>query len=100
MVVATIGHSEYKDVLLNLKCIRHTMNRIESKHHRIRTSEILQNFNVLFWWQKLYQKHWIQWISSWVLKLIVKTVIYLERFFVKHIVLIISLIGTSFLSRY
>ena len=27
-VVATISHNEYKDLLLNKKCLRHTMNRI------------------------------------------------------------------------
>ena len=26
-VVATISHNEYKDVLLNNKCLRHSMNR-------------------------------------------------------------------------
>ena len=39
-VVATIGHNEYKDVLLNNKCLRHSMNRIQSKDHRIGTYEI------------------------------------------------------------
>ena len=36
-VVATIGHNEYKDGLLNNKCLRHWMNRIQSKDHRIGT---------------------------------------------------------------
>ena len=40
--VATIGHNEYKDVLLNYKCIRQSMNRIQRKDHRIRTYEIRQ----------------------------------------------------------
>ena len=35
-VVTTISHNEYKDVLLNNKCIKHAMNRI----HRIGTYEI------------------------------------------------------------
>ena len=39
-VVATINHNEYKNVLLNNKCIRHSMNRIESKDDRIGTYEI------------------------------------------------------------
>ena len=39
-VVATISHNEYKDVLLNKKCLRHSMNRIESKGHGIGTYEI------------------------------------------------------------
>ena len=28
-VVATIIHNEYKDVLLNKKCLRHSVNRIQ-----------------------------------------------------------------------
>ena len=39
-VVATISHNKYKDVLLNNKCIRHSMNRNQSKDYRIRTYEI------------------------------------------------------------
>ena len=29
-VFATISHDEYKDILLNNKCLRHSMNRIQS----------------------------------------------------------------------
>ena len=32
--VATISHNEYKVVLLNKKCLRHFMNKIQSKDHR------------------------------------------------------------------
>ena len=39
-VVATIGHIKFKDVLLENKCLRHSMNRIQSKDHRIETYEI------------------------------------------------------------
>ena len=39
-IVATISDNEYKDVLLNKKCIRHSMNRIQSKVHSIETYEI------------------------------------------------------------
>ena len=39
-VVATISHNEYKDFLLNKKCLRHSMNRIQSKDHRTGTYEI------------------------------------------------------------
>ena len=39
-VIATIIHNEYKDVLLNNKCIRHSMNRIQSKYHRSGTYKI------------------------------------------------------------
>ena len=31
--VATISHDQYKGVLLNSKCIRHSNNRIQSKEH-------------------------------------------------------------------
>ena len=34
-VVVTIGHNEYKDVLLNKKCLRQSMNRIQSKEHKM-----------------------------------------------------------------
>ena len=39
-VVATINQNEYKDVLLNNKCLRHSMNRIQSKNHKIGPYEI------------------------------------------------------------
>ena len=32
-VLATINHKEYKDVLLNKKSLRHSMNGIQSKVH-------------------------------------------------------------------
>ena len=40
-VVATISQNEYKDVLLNNKCKRHSMNRIQSKDHSIGTYDII-----------------------------------------------------------
>ena len=39
-VIATVSHNEYKDVLLNKKCLRHSMNKIQSKDHKIGTYEI------------------------------------------------------------
>ena len=39
-VLETIGHNKYKYVLLKNKCLRHSMNKILSKHHRTRTYEI------------------------------------------------------------
>ena len=39
-VVVTISHNEYKDVLLNKECLRHSINRIQSKYHRIGVYEI------------------------------------------------------------
>ena len=38
-VVVTISHNIHTDVLLNKKCLRHTMNRIQRKDHRIETFE-------------------------------------------------------------
>ena len=39
-VVTTISYNEYKNILLNKKFLRHSMNKIQSKDHRIRTYEI------------------------------------------------------------
>ena len=39
-VVATISHTEPKDILLNKKCLRHLMNKIQIKYHRIGPYEI------------------------------------------------------------
>ena len=39
-VVAAIIHNEYKAVSLNKKCLRHAMNRIQSKDNRIKTYKI------------------------------------------------------------
>ena len=38
--VAKISHSEYEDAWLKKKCLRHSMNRIQSKNHIIGTDEI------------------------------------------------------------
>ena len=43
-IVATISHGKYKDVSLNKKCLRHSMNRTQSKNHRIGTYEIKKTF--------------------------------------------------------
>ena len=43
-IVATISHNEYKDVLMNKKCLRHSMDRIQSKDHKIGTYEINKIF--------------------------------------------------------
>ena len=39
-IVATISHNECKDLLLNNKCLRHSMNRIKSKDDRTETNQI------------------------------------------------------------
>ena len=48
--VATTNHNEYKDVFLNQKCLRNSMNRFQSKDHEMG----------------------MRWISSWLLELIIK----------------------------
>ena len=52
-VIATIIHNEYKDVLLNTKCIRHSMNIIQSKDHRKGTSEI-RKISLSYFDDKIY----------------------------------------------
>ena len=49
-IISTITHKEYKDVLLNNKCVKHSVNRIQSKNHRIGTYEI----NKIFFDDKIY----------------------------------------------
>ena len=39
-VVASISHNKQKNVLLNKKCLRYSMNRTESKDHKIGIYEI------------------------------------------------------------
>ena len=39
-VAATISHNEYKDVLLNKKCLRRSMDQIQSKDHNTGSYEI------------------------------------------------------------
>ena len=43
-VVAAISHREYEDVLFDNKYLRHSMNRIQSKDHRIGTYEISESY--------------------------------------------------------
>ena len=40
-VVPTMSRYEHKDELLNNKCLRHSMNRIYSKDHRIDTLNLI-----------------------------------------------------------
>ena len=39
-VAENITHNEYKDVLLNPKYLKHSMNRIQNKNHRLGTYKI------------------------------------------------------------
>ena len=47
-VGATIIHNEYKDALSNEKCIRQSVNRLQTKDDRIGTCKINKNFTALF----------------------------------------------------
>ena len=38
--VVTISHNEYEGVLLSRKYLRHSINKIKTKNHRIRACEI------------------------------------------------------------
>ena len=40
ILLQQFSHNECIDVLLNNKCIRHSMNRIQSKDHRLGTCKI------------------------------------------------------------
>ena len=44
IIAIIINHNEYQDVLLNKKCLRYSINRIQSKDHRIGTYEISKFF--------------------------------------------------------
>ena len=48
---AVIGLCGYKEVLLNIECLRDSMNRIQSKDHGIETFEINERY--------IYPKQWI-----------------------------------------
>ena len=50
---SAINHDEYKDVLLNNKCKRHSMKGIQSKEHIIGTYEINKSFLSCFY-NKIY----------------------------------------------
>ena len=58
--VATIDLGEYKDILLNKKCLRHLMNRNKSKDRRIGTYRINKLSLSCFDNKILYPKKWIQ----------------------------------------
>ena len=47
-VVVAITHNDYINVLLNKKCLRHSMSRIQSKGHEIGTYEINKIFFCCF----------------------------------------------------
>ena len=55
-VVKEITYDEYKDVLLNNKCLRKSMNRIQSKDHKIGAYEI-KKFSLSCFDDKIYMQN-------------------------------------------
>ena len=53
-VVAKISHIEYKDVLLNNKYLRHSMNRTQSKDKRIRLKQKIDKISFSRFDDKIY----------------------------------------------
>ena len=47
-VVTIVNHNKHEYVFLNKKCIRHSMNKIQTKDHRIGTYNINKIFFALF----------------------------------------------------
>ena len=101
-VVATIRHNKSKDVLLNKKCFRHSINSIQSKDHRIGTYEINKiSFFVLmikYASKTMDVMDQLSVIRVNYKKTVILTIIQ-KSFIVKHIILIFSLIRTAFLSK-
>ena len=53
------SHNEYKDALLNNKCVRHSINIIQSKIHRIGTYDFNKVSLPCFDDKNIYSKQWI-----------------------------------------
>ena len=64
---------------MNSKCIRHSINKIQSENHRIGTYEINKIYGLALGYQSYLERD-----------------SYLNNFFNRHIVLIFSLIRTDF----
>ena len=98
--VATISHNEYKDVLLKKKCLRHSMNNIQSKDHRIRTYEI-NKVSLSYFYDKIYIQNNKCDRLALVIRVNYKNTVTLmtiqKSFFVKHIILMFPLVRTAFL---
>ena len=59
-----------------------SINRIQSKYHKIETYEIKKSSLSCFDEKKIYSNQWIRWISSWLSELIRKNS-YLNNYFKK-----------------
>ena len=97
--VATISHNEYKGVLLKKKCLRHSMNNIQSKDHRIRTYEI-NKVSLSYFYDKIYIQNNKCDRLALVIRVNYKNTVTLmtiqKSFFVKHIILNVSSSQNSF----
>ena len=71
-LIATISHNKYKGVMLIKKCLRHLMNRIQSKDHKIGTYEISKIFLSCFDEKYTSKTIALLWNSSSLLELIIK----------------------------
>ena len=67
----SLSHNEYKGVLLNQNCLRHSMNRIQSKSHRIRNYEI-NRISLSYFDDKMHILKMDIMDYPWLLELIVK----------------------------
>ena len=67
-ILATISHSEYKDLLLHKKCLRHSMNMIHDKDHNIGAYDN-EIYGLIM---KYRSKQWMRWIRFWLPELIIK----------------------------
>ena len=100
-VVPTTSHNEYNDILLNKKCLRHSMNRIQSKDNKTGTYELNKIYLFCF-----HDKIYIQ--NNGCDGLALGHQVYYKKnsyltnfkkiFFVEQIVLIFSIVRTAFLS--
>ena len=71
-VVATISRKEYKDVLLNKTCLRHSVNRIQSKDHKVGTYKI-SKISFSCFDDKIYiPNKGYNGLASWLLELIIR----------------------------
>ena len=52
-VIAPISHNKYKDALLNKKCLRHSINRIQGENHHLGTYQI-NKISLLCFDDKMY----------------------------------------------
>ena len=93
-VVATISHKEYKDVLLNQKCLRQWMNRTQNKNHRIGANEI-NKISFSYFDEKIYiENNEYEGLAELIIKKTVILITILNSFFDK-LILIFSLVRAN-----